>query len=168
MWMVAFGGVILNSQVCGVICSKKFTPILGVSWSNLMSIFFRWVDSTTNQEAPEVGPYGHWWHCGRQQRVSWRDFFSNAWTNAKSGCNKQIDTVDGRNPIPNHLECTNLVNHGINYVPIGAGFIPPTVSLLTLEKEDYYKINDHVCTNLPFFLGGSRFVLVRCWVSVLF
>ena len=30
--------------------------------------------------------------------------------------------------ILHHLECRNLVNHGVNYLPTGAGFLPSTVS----------------------------------------
>ena len=30
--------------------------------------------------------------------------------------------------VMHHLECINLVNNGINYLPIGAGFLPSTVS----------------------------------------
>ena len=34
-----------------------FTPILGVSWSDLRSIFFRWVGSTTHQFFLETAPF---------------------------------------------------------------------------------------------------------------
>ena len=39
-------------------------------------------------------------------------------------------TVDGRNPIPNHLGYINLVNNGINYQPqlVLFGFLPSTVA----------------------------------------
>jgi len=37
--------------------------------------------------------------------------------------------------VMHHLECINLVNNGINYLPIGAGFLPSTVSFTRSQSS---------------------------------
>ena len=56
----------------------------------------------------------------KNQSLEAKFFFKNS-TGKNSNPNMVIRLME---EILHHLECINLVSNGINYLPIGAGFLP--------------------------------------------
>ena len=171
MWMVAFGGVILNSQVGGVIFLKRNHPgSLGfhdpIWWAYVSDGLLQ----PPTRKLPKLVHMDIDGIVAGNKESPGDIFFSKAWRNAKSGL-QQIHWYCWwfRNPIPNHLECTNLVNHGIDYLPIGAqDLFHQLYHSWHWRRKITIRLGLCMCQPSIFLGVSSRFVLVRCWVSVLF